>query len=96
MDQDSPRAVRCTAVVRGAVQGVGFRFSAIRQAERLGLVGWVANAPDASVRVVAEGSRSIVEAFVAWLRSGPPAARVDSIETVWTIPTGEYHRFEIR
>jgi acylphosphatase len=88
--------VRCAAVVRGAVQGVGYRFSTIRMAERLGLSGWVANAPDRSVHVVAEGPRASVESLVAWLHRGPPAADVVSVDTTWGPAVGEFRGFGVR
>lgn len=50
--------VRLHAVVYGHVQGVNYRASALRQAQALGLTGWVRNGPDGTVEVVAEGSRA--------------------------------------
>lgn len=96
MDVGATELVRCSAVVRGIVQGVGYRFSTIRTAERLGVTGWVANAPDRSVRVVAEGERASVDALVAWLHRGPPAAEVASVEASWGAATGEFARFGVR
>jgi acylphosphatase len=82
--------------VRGVVQGVGFRFSTVRTASRLDLTGWVANTPDRSVRVVAEGNRAAVESLIAWLRTGPPAAHVASVDTSWGPATGEFRGFGVR
>jgi acylphosphatase len=62
------------------VQGVGFRYSAMAQARRLGLTGWVANLPDGSVEGVASGSDDALAQYQAWLRRGPPAARVKGVE----------------
>ena len=70
-------------VVRGRVQGVGFRWFAQREATLLGLTGWVANEPDGSVRSVATGPRATLEAFVERLREGPPSGRVDALEAAW-------------
>lgn len=66
-------------VVSGQVQGVGFRYSAMAQARRLGLTGWVANLPDGSVEGVAAGSDEALGQFHDWLRRGPPAARVKAV-----------------
>lgn len=88
--------VRATLRIVGRVQGVSYRASAQRQAEALGLSGWVANRPDGSVEAVAEGPRERVEAFVAWCRQGPPGARVDDVAVSWEPARGEFARFEIR
>ncbi len=70
--------VRCR--VRGRVQGVWYRASTRREAERLGLRGWARNLPDGTVEVVASGPAGSVEALRAWLWRGPPAARVDAVD----------------
>ncbi len=88
--------VRLHAIVHGIVQGVNFRYYTRLRAEALGLSGWVANRSDGTVEVVAEGPRSAVEALLAFLRQGPPAARVDDVETYWERPTGEFRGFRIR
>lgn len=87
---------RLDAVVRGQVQGVGYRFFAIRAATELGLVGWVANLPDGAVRCVAEGDVASLEAFAERLRAGPAAALVDAVLTAWPPATGEFSSFSIR
>lgn len=69
-------------VVRGLVQGVGFRYSALAQARRLGLTGWIGNRADGAVEGLAAGAPSQLEAFRAWLVRGPPAARVEGVEWV--------------
>ena len=75
---DSKKAVR--AVVRGRVQGVGFRDASVREARAAGVLGWVRNDEDGSVRVHAEGAEGAVDALVEFLREGPPAARVETVE----------------
>lgn len=71
--------------IRGRVQGVGFRWFARQSAETLGLTGWARNLEDGSVEVEAEGTPEALETFVERLKTGNPAAKVDSIE-VATIP----------
>lgn len=87
---------RVDAVVRGRVQGVGYRFFAVRAASELGLVGWIANLPGGAVRCVAEGDPASLEAFVHRLRGGPAAALVDDVLTAWLPATGEFTSFSIR
>ncbi len=84
-----------SAVVRGRVQGVGFRYSAVREARRLGLRGTVANLPDGSVGVEAEGSRAALEALLAWLRRGPPGARVSGVDVSWGNASGRFTSFDV-
>lgn len=69
-------------IVSGRVQGVFYRQSALQQAQRLGLAGWVRNLPDGRVDGLAQGAAQVLEEFRLWLRQGPPAARVESVE--WT------------
>jgi acylphosphatase len=66
-------------LVRGKVQGVFFRQSARREAERLGIRGSARNLPDGSVEIWAQGSAAAVEALHQWLKVGPPRARVDAV-----------------
>lgn len=67
-------------VVVGRVQGVGFRAYAEREADRLGLAGWVRNEPDGTVVAHAEGPADAVDAFVRWCHDGPPWARVERVD----------------
>ncbi|MEJ8568984.1 acylphosphatase [Elongatibacter sediminis] len=66
--------------VTGRVQGVWFRASTRREAERLGLSGRAVNLADGSVEVVAAGPQAALDALAAWLRRGPPMARVESVD----------------
>ena len=74
---------RVHAIVRGRVQGVGYRAETQQQGRMLGLVGWVRNLPDGSVELEAEGPRAALDALLAWAALGPPGARVDALETRW-------------
>jgi len=73
----SATAVR--AVVRGDVQGVGFRDATLRRARQLGAMGWVRNAEDGGVLVHAEGAEDVVEQLVRFLGEGPRGARVAGV-----------------
>jgi acylphosphatase len=74
--------------VTGRVQGVAFRWQAQHEALRLGVTGWVRNEPDGSVTTHVEGEPDAVEGMVAWLRTGPPAARVSNVAVRDAAPTG--------
>ena len=87
---------RLHAVVRGRVQGVGFRYTMLRRALSLGLVGWVANRHDGSVEVVAEGQRTALDTFLDFLHIGPPAADVREVDLQWTTASGEFKTFGVR
>jgi DNA ligase D-like protein (predicted 3'-phosphoesterase) len=69
------------AVVRGEVQGVGYRDATLRRARQRGVMGWVRNGEDGDVLVHAEGPEPAVEELVAFLREGPPGARVTEVVT---------------
>jgi acylphosphatase len=83
-------------VVRGLVQGVGFRYFAERSARHLGLCGWVRNLADGRVEAVAAGPEEDVASFVAQLRQGPAAGRVEGLEVSETSLEDTVSRFEIR
>ena len=76
------------ARVKGKVQGVGFRYSAVREADRLGINGWVNNALNGDVEVWAEGSPQSLDRFLKWLHRGPQYSRVDSVEMEEKEPQG--------
>lgn len=83
----NPETVAREVVVHGHVQGVFFRDSCRREAEREGVAGWVRNQPDGSVAARFEGAGGAVERLVAWCRQGPPRARVDRVEVHETAPS---------
>lgn len=87
--------VRARVVVSGRVQGVYFRDSARREAQRRGLRGWVRNLPDGCVEAVFEGRPQDVAALVSWCHHGPPSARVAHVEVANEPPTGTLQSFEI-
>jgi acylphosphatase len=75
-------------VVHGLVQGVFFRDSVRRRAEREAVTGWVRNRPDGSVEAAFEGAPEAVERVVAFCREGPRGARVDALERFDEEPEG--------
>src|SRR5215510_13192554 len=77
-DEKSNQARRF--IVRGRVQGVGFRWFVEREAHILGIAGWVRNNSDGSVEVLGQGSRGQLLGLRSRLRQGPRAARVDDVE----------------
>ena len=68
-------------IVNGRVQGVGFRYFVLREAQALGLSGWVRNLPDGRVEILAHGELDIVNALEGRLWEGPPHARVSAVES---------------
>jgi len=70
------------ARVCGRVQGVGFRYSAVREAHRLRVNGWVRNASNGDVEIWAEGAQDSLKAFLGWLHKGPQFSRIDSVDAV--------------
>jgi acylphosphatase len=90
----APAVVRVHAVVSGRVQGVWYRESCRREAERLGVGGWVRNRPDGRVEIEAEGPRPAVDALLTWATHGPPRAIVDRVAMDDRAPQGE-SRFRV-
>jgi acylphosphatase len=82
-------------LIKGDVQGVGYRFFAQRAAARHQIVGYVRNCPDGTVEAWAEGPASNVEAFKQDLAAGPQWAVVDQVEEINLEPTGTYSAFRI-
>src|SRR6201987_4953949 len=82
-------------VVRGRVQGVGFRWFVEREAHILGIAGWVRNNHDGSVEVLAQGTREQLSGLHSRLRDGPRAARVDTIEVSESKPVSGLNAFRI-
>jgi acylphosphatase len=82
-------------LVRGRVQGVGFRWFVEREAHILGIAGWVRNNHDGSVEVQAQGTRDQLLGLRSRLREGPRAARVDAVEESETQPVAGLISFRI-
>jgi DNA ligase D-like protein (predicted 3'-phosphoesterase) len=87
------KAVRL--VVRGEVQGVGFRYATVGRARELGVMGWVRNGEDGEVLVHAEGPEAAVDELISFLGEGPPGARVTAVDQEATKVEG-HEQFAVR
>lgn len=84
------------AIVKGRVQGVGFRAFVHRQANALELTGFVRNRWDNTVEVLAEGDREQLEKLLTALERGPTGSNVTAVETTWISATGKFTDFEVK
>ena len=82
--------------ISGRVQGVYYRASALQEAQKLGLVGWVMNCADGSVETLAEGEKAKLDQFIAWCQRGPEGARITGIDIRWAAAEHDLHGFIIR
>jgi acylphosphatase len=89
-----PKAVHVR--IGGRVQGVGFRYFALREAQEHGVTGWVRNLSDGGVEARVEGSAEKVNAFLASLREGPRMSRVEEFDVRDVEATETFRRFEVR
>ncbi len=89
-------SIRLHAMVEGYVQGVGFRYFVLKNAQALGLTGWVRNTFRQQVEVIAEGSRPTLEQLETLLQHGPASATVTSVQSTWLDATGEFSDFSVR
>ena len=76
-------------LVHGRVQGVGYRYFVLRQAEALGVSGFARNLADGSVEVVAEGSEQALADLEARLREGPSFSEVSQVERETAVSRGD-------
>lgn len=80
---------RVRVVIRGRVQGVGYRYSMCDRADEVGVAGWVRNRRDGSVEAEIEGTDEQVAELLSWAAEGPPMGRVDGVSVTDVEPTGE-------
>jgi acylphosphatase len=81
-------------VIRGRVQGVAYRASMAREAQMLGVTGWVRNRADGSVEAMVAGTAEQIAAIMNWARRGPPHALVEHVAV--ELGDGTYSGFEQR
>jgi len=86
---------RLHAIVRGVVQGVGFRYFVLQHARDLSLKGYVLNLADRGVEVVAEGGEESLRQLLDRLREGPAASVVGDVDVTWEEPTGAHEGFRV-
>ena len=82
-------------LVHGMVQGVGFRYFALQQAQSLGITGYVKNRVDGTVESRVEGQRPYIEAYISALESGPGYADVTHVDVDWLPFENKYKHFTI-
>ncbi|MBC7287757.1 MAG: acylphosphatase [Armatimonadetes bacterium] len=96
IEQSATETSRLRAVVKGRVQGVGFRYFVQRHAVRLGLSGWVRNRVDGTVELEAEGNRQALAELLRLVQAGPPMAHVTDVQAVWMPARGDLpHPFQV-
>lgn len=83
------RMRRVQVIVRGDVQGVGYRYTARVRAHELSVAGWVRNRADGTVEAELEGDPAAVATMLEWMRQGPPGARVTEVATTEVAPAGD-------
>ncbi|MEO8754190.1 MAG: acylphosphatase [Casimicrobiaceae bacterium] len=83
-------------LIRGRVQGVGYRDAAVQSAFVHDVAGWVRNRSDGSVEAFVQGTPEAVARYVEWCRRGPPLARVTGVEVVDAIPDPTLQHFAWR
>ena len=81
--------------VHGDVQGVGFRYFLMREAQRLGLRGWVRNRDDGTVEFVAEGRRQDLDRLREAAERGPQMAQVERVDAEWSAAAGGLESFDL-
>ncbi|GAB1576838.1 acylphosphatase [Bordetella petrii] len=81
-------------IIKGVVQGVGYRHATVRRAHMLGVTGWVQNMEDGTVQALVQGTPDQVDHMLEWLRRGPPAATVRELITERQFTDKRYARFE--
>ena len=81
--------------ITGKVQGVGFRYFVLRQAQELGVNGWVRNLPNGDVEALAQGEKAGLERFIAKVKEGPSFSRVEDVSLNWLNEGEQYFGFEI-
>ena len=88
--------VRAKFIIRGAVQGVGFRYFVLQKAQEMRLKGYTQNLPNGEVEIVVEGEKIFLEDMEKALQKGPTKAKVKEVVAVWQEAQGRFRTFEIK
>jgi len=70
-------------IIRGFVQGIGYRKWARHEAQKLGITGWVRNLPDSSVEVLLQGTKEKLDEMIVFCKKGPFMSEVEDVDAVW-------------
>ena len=81
--------------ITGKVQGVGFRYFVLRQAQKLSIKGWVSNNSNGNVEALAQGEKEGLDHFIAKVKQGPTFSRVEDVSLNWVNEAEQYFSFEI-
>ena len=82
--------------ITGKVQGVGFRYFVLRQAQELDINGWVSNKPNGDVEALAQGDKEDLDQFIAKVKQGSAFSRVEDVSLNWLNEAEQYFGFEIK
>jgi acylphosphatase len=85
--------IRAHLIIKGYVQGVGYRATTSRKASQLKIKGWIKNLPNGSVEAIIEGDEEAVNKLIKWCFRGPTNARVRDIQVDKMTATGEFPYF---
>ena len=88
--------VRAKFIIRGSVQGVGFRYFVLQKAQESRLKGYTQNLPNGEVEVMVEGEKIFIEDMEKALQKGPTKAKVSEVVTTWGTAQNRFRTFEIK
>ena len=92
MDRENQRL---HAIVKGMVQGVGFRYFVLEITSGAEITGWVRNTMSGDVEVLAEGQKAALENLLTELQKGPRSAEVSNVDVEWSVATNEFNGFSV-
>ena len=95
MTTQSEEILKVNLTISGKVQGVGFRYFVLREAQKLGINGWVSNKSNGNVEAFAQGEKADLERFIAKVKEGPSFSRVEDVSLNWVNEADQYFGFEI-
>ena len=95
MTTQSEEILKVNLTISGKVQGVGFRYFVLRQAQELSINGWVSNKPNGDVGALAQAEKVDLERFISKVKKGPSFSRVEDVSLNWVNEAEQYFGFEI-